>query len=251
MKQLLKYCNADEKIDIIKNKLKIKALQSELQVYGIEIKVKNDLNYFYLEAMHQSLLNKQAFELVFIKTHYEMNDYWDTLNYQEKKLLMNVEINKLLPTLKFVGNVDKPRYIPFFDEHFNQIYLNEMTLFELKQYGLLMRQFKEHCILKDINYECIYYGFTSLKFIKGNEEAYWAYCKDNHRFYFMNQSTLKYSIGLKWFDEEDREGTHEFIDLMMSEDEIAIMQFLCNKSWISDSLKHKFDKIIKKTLSKR
>lgn len=246
MKQLIKYCNKDEKTNILKNKEKIKVIQEAIKPYGFDFKMKDDLDYFYLEAFYEAFLNKQAFERVFILTHNEMIDYWETLNYQEKKLLMNVEIDKLLPTLKAVIKDGVKQYIPIFDSKMNAIYENEMTLFELKQYASLMKDFKDHVILNHLSFECIHDGFSSLIFISGNHHQCTAYCKENHRLYFFENEKVSFSLGLKNFEDSDFHQCMLFIELVYANDEIGAMSFLCEKKWVSDSIIHKFEKLITK-----
>lgn len=246
MNQLIKYCNKDEKTNLLKNKEKIKAMQEEIKPYGFEMKVKDDLDYFYLEAFYESFLNKQAFERVFILTHHEMIDYWETLNYQEKKLLMNVEINKLLPTLKAIIIDGEKQYIPLFDKKMNAIYESEMTLFELKQYASLMKDFKEQVILTHLSFECIHDGFCSLTFVQGNPQQFTAFCRENHRLYFFEAEQIKYSLGLKNFEDADFNQCMLFIELVYANDELAAMQFLVDKRWVGEATIRKFEKLMKK-----
>ena len=87
MELLKKLIKIDEE-KLLKNKqIKQNILNHQIYLnrYKIEKTQKTELDYFYTEALIQTLKNKEIFEGSFVKSYDDMYDYWQTLNYEERK----------------------------------------------------------------------------------------------------------------------------------------------------------------------
>ena len=215
-----------------------------LNRYHISLPIKKDEDYFYFEALIQTLKNKEVFEGSFVKSYDDMYDYWQTLNYQEKKRMINADLEKNIQDLKYVLIDDQKQYVPVFNEKINAIYEKEMVLFELKQYNQLRFDCKEMIDKDTITLPMIQYEFTSLEYICGSEKDYWCYCKVNHLIYHFIDSKIIDIFPIIQFNGK----SNELIELisLYQKDEIVFIQFLIEKQWISEKMIKKMNKILER-----
>lgn len=232
------------KCDSIKKFIKENSIY--LNRYNITLPIKKDENYFYFESLVQTLKNKEVFEGSFVKSFDDMYDYWQTLTYEEKKRMINADLEKQIIDLKYVLKEDKKYYLPVMNDKINAIYLSEMVLFELKQYNRLRFDCKDMIDKQKVDLPMIQYQFTSLKYICGNDTDYWCYCEINHLIYHF----VDFAI-LEVFPVVEFNGTveelKEFIELYQN-DEISCVQYLIEKKWISDKMIKKMTKLLRKVL---
>ena len=92
--------------------------------------------------MYEGIINKKKFEDTYMTTYVSMHDYWGTLDYQERKHQMNVDIDQMRKELKSFSYKGEDIYIPMFDQRMNRLYTQEIVLMELKQYQNLMMSSK-------------------------------------------------------------------------------------------------------------
>jgi len=147
MKKILKILTQENKITL-KNNLKLRTLCIEIRrsflMFGIQIKLNTEADFFDALIQYQGLTNKRVFEDCFENERRKIIDLWDHLSYQEKNKLINVELNDLKNTLRYFKDKNgKVTWIPFFDELLNALYHHEIAIFELDQYFKLYKQFKD------------------------------------------------------------------------------------------------------------
>lgn len=246
MELLNKICKNDSikllKCDVVKKFIKENSIY--LSRYNITFPIKKDDDYFYFEALIQTLKNKEVIEGSFVKSYDDMYDYWQTLTYEEKKRLINADLQKNIQNLKYVGFNDRKYYVPVFNDKINSIYEKEMVLFELKQYNKLRFDCKEMIDHSMVTLPMIQYHFTSLEYIQGNDSDYWCYCKVNQLIYHFVKSKIEEVFPLVGFNGDVHE-LNEFITLY-HDDEISCIQFLIEKKWISERMIKKMTKIIER-----
>lgn len=236
-----------EKIELLKCKSVktfIKENQEPFRFYKIDCPIKDE-DYFYFESLVHTIQNKETIENAFIKIFDDMRDYWQTLTYEERKKLVNIELHEKIKDLIYVPCGTKRNFLPHIDEKMNRIYEDEMVLFELKQYNALRFDFKHLIQQSQLNQEMVQYGFTSLKFIEGNQEDYMAYCPINQTLYHFKNYGIVNSLTLVGFHEA-WDDLKIFIHLLRNEDENGCCSFLMDKKWVSEKSCRKIEKILKK-----
>lgn len=226
------------KCDFVKKFIKDNSLY--LNRYNITLPIKKDEDYFYFEALVQTLKNKEVFEGSFVKSFDDMYDYWQTLTYEEKKRMINADLEKNIQNLKYVLIDDKKYYVPVFNDKINSIYEKEMVLFELKQYNKLRFDCKEMIDKYKITLPMIQSYFTSLEYIQGNVDDYWCYCNVNHLIYHFVNSIIEEVFPIIGFNGNIEE-LIEFISYYQN-DEISCIQYLIEKKWISEKMIKKMNK---------
>lgn len=220
----------------------IKESQVYLQRYKIEQKIKNDQDFFYLECLITTLKNKESFEGTFVKIYDDMIDYWQTLNYEERKRLVNVDMESTINQLPYVLRNNEKYYLPCFNAKMNAIYRTEMVLFELKQYNRLRFDCKDLIEPITIDLEIVHSKITSLTYIGGESNDYYAYCEMNHQIYHFVKNEIVDSFPVCQFNGEAHELT-ELVSLLNDED--ACVSFLIEKNWISEKMNKKMLKKLK------
>ena len=245
MNLLKKLIKIDEE-KLLKNKqIKQNILNHQIYLnrYKIEQSQKNELDYFYTEALVQTLKNKEIFEGSFVKSFDDMYDYWNTLNYEERKKLINVDINKSIQNLPYVLKDNEKYYLPLFNDKINKIYETEMVLFELKQYNKLRFDCKEMIDKFNLPLDCIKYNFTSLKYIDGNENNYYAYCEINKTLYHIVNNNIEQFTFINCKDIND---LYLFIKIYEANDEQQAMNYILNKELASSKVLKKITKKLEK-----
>ena len=218
--------------------------QIYLNRYKIDKTQKTEKDYFYCEALIQTLKNKEIFEGTFVKSYDDMIDYWQTLNYEERKKLINVDILEAIKDLPYVIKENEKYYLPLMNNKINKIYEHEMVLFELKQYNRLRFDCKEMIDKKELNLDCIKYKFTSLIYIDGNEDNYYAYCPINKTLYHVKNHEFKEQF--TFVNCENLNDLYLFIQIYESNDEDQCLHYIVNKKLGSDKLNKKIIKKLEK-----
>lgn len=208
-----------------------------LKRYKIDFSIKKEEDFFYFECLIQTLKNKEAFEGSFVRAYDDMIDYWQTLNYEERKRLINIDIDKIKKDMPFVQRDGRRLYMPCMNEKINAIYENEMVLFELKQYNRLRFECKDMIDTDHLTLEMVLFHFTSLAFVKGSEDDYWAYCAVNHALYHFKFGRIEETFPLVLYNKEASE-LAAWIELY-EKDKEASLAMLIEKDWISPKMKHK------------
>lgn len=203
-----------------------------LERYSISLPIKNENDFFYFESLVFTLKNKEKLEGVFVSTYDDMIDYWQTLTYNERKRLMNIEIDRALQEMEYVESNGKINYVPCFNDRINEIYKNEMVLFELKQYHRLRFDCKDMIDKNCIDLNMVKSGILSLDYIMGEFLDYWAFCSINKVLYHFKNDKIIQMIPLVNFEENLSELT-SLIEKINESEEIGLM-FLIEKHWISE-----------------
>ncbi len=174
-----------------------------------------------------------------------MIDYWQTLNYEERKRLVNIDINQAIQHLPYVTKDGKKIYLPCFNEKINTIYREEMVLFELKQYNRLRFECSHVIDKTKIDLNMVKAHFTSLEYICGKEMNYWAYCPINYLLVkFVNNSIEDYLPILRF--NGDHQQLCELIKLYDENNEEMVLKFLVEYHLTSDKMEHKIVKEIER-----
>lgn len=208
-----------------------------LKRYQIDLSIKEDEDFFYFECLIQTLKNKEMFEGSFVRSYDDMSDYWQTLNYEERKRMINTDIDQIKKDLPFVLRHDQRLYLPCMNEKINAIYENEMVLFELKQYNRLRFDCKDMIDASSLTLEMVRDHFTSLEYVQGDEKDYWAYCPLNHMIYHFMTDRIQETFPLVGFNGKAYELV-EWIELF-KKDEDACLNMMIEKEWISAKMRHK------------
>lgn len=247
MKHLIKLCEKDSNENLFKIeacKRQITLMQELFKADKLNLTIKTDLDYFNAQFIYRCILSKHAFETVFFKSCYEMNDFWSTLNYLEKKRLINIEINQLMETLPYVVRNDKKVYIPMFDERMNDIYRDEMVLFELKQYAQLRFEYESLITQKTISSDVIEQGFTDLMLVGEGENVLFCFCMLNHRLYVLENGDMKFSLPLSQCDKPSE--LAELLPLLIQADEVKALEVILEHQWLQEKALRKGEKLLAK-----
>lgn len=246
--ELLKKIQKNDEIRLLKcDEVKrfIKNNDIYLKRYKLEYSIKRDEDFFYFECLIQTLKNKEAFEGCFVKAYDDMIDYWQALNYEERKRLINIEIDQIKKNMNRVIKENQSFYLPCMNEKINRVYDQEMVLFELNQYNRLRFDCRDQIEVYHLNFEMIQAHFTSLQLVKGNEDDYWAYCPINHTLYHfvLNRESDKFTfIGFNGHLSE----FWDFIDFFEEGDEDGCLLIMIKNEWISQKMIQKMEKILER-----
>jgi hypothetical protein len=120
-----------------------KAMKTKFDLYHLPYDVKDDFAYFRARITYRGILNKEIFETSFDKTRNQLFEMWESLNFQERNRLANLELNQIKPDLPYLETSEGKIWIPFFDDLLNSLYDHQIAIFELPQYFKLYKQFAD------------------------------------------------------------------------------------------------------------
>lgn len=122
--------------------------EKEWSKQGKKLALKSELDYIKASVIFRSLDNKIKLENAYVLVRDGLNDFWNTLDYTERKRIVNIDMQKTLDELPsfYSKKWGCDVYISFLDERLNELYRTEMVMFELRQYNQLMVQYKEFIV---------------------------------------------------------------------------------------------------------
>jgi len=176
----------------------VKKLQQDYQVikkaltkYGIKCDYTSDQDFFDLEIIYTSLLNKQTFEELYEKLKNQLFEIWQYFEYNERKECIDHEmLQAKLMTKYFYNENGKLIRIAFFDELLNALYENEMIIFDLPQYFKLEKVFADKMIkVNTYQYRPFEAGYSSCQYLDHNNDGYVIfniYTKSIYVFYYQD-----------------------------------------------------------------
>lgn len=161
-------------------------MEKMFKIYRIDYSEDNELDFFNNEIIYQGIVNKRRLEDAHFEGGILMHDFYETLDYNEKRRLMNYEIEKAKPEVPSIVSEEQMIYIPFLDRRMNQIYDNEMVLFDIKKYNYYKDNFKQ--IMIDFHeYGNVFYNesFCSASLIYEHENTMTLYDRAMNCLYFV------------------------------------------------------------------
>lgn len=238
-----KYHKRIEKLSVYKEKLK--EMQKIFKEFGIACVVKDEWSFYRIETLYEGIKNKKAFEDTFLRTYVEMHDFWNDLDYQERKHQMNVDIDQMRKELKSFPYEGDDIYIPMFDPRMNRLYTKEIVLLELKQYKRFITKFDD--VIKENQYGVLpyIYNFSSCLFVCGDEQFFSLFNPDVNRLYFIENYHCTHTLN---FDpvrsgNADMAELHDIATAYMYNDEGLCAQRIVDSMLISEYMKKKVGKL--------
>lgn len=245
-----KYHKKIEKLSMYKEKLK--EMQKTFKEFGIACVVKDEWSFYRVETIYEGIKNKKAFEDTFLRTYVEMHDFWEDLDYQERKHQMNVDIDQMRKELKSFPYEGDDIYIPMFDPRMNRLYTKEIVLLELKQYKRFITKFDDVIIENQYGILPYIYNFTSCLYVCGEEHFFCIYNPDVNRLYFIENYHCIHTLN---FDparsiNADMAELREIAEAYMRNDESLCARHIVGSMLISEYMKKKVSKLIRRTRRK-
>lgn len=246
-----KYHKKLEKLNSYKEKLR--KMQLTFKEYGVGCVVKDEWSFYQIEIMYEGILNKQRFEDTYLTTFVSMHDFWEDLDYQERKHQMNVDIDAMRKELKSFPYENEEIYLPMFDQRMNRLYTQEIVLLELKQYKRFVKKFDD--VIQENAYGVLpyVYNFTSCLFICGESHYFAIYNPDVNRLYFIENFNCTHTLS---FDPSKSDATNfdeikMIAETFMKNDEVVCAKLIRESGLVHDGIKKKIDKYLKKLEKKK
>lgn len=213
--------------------------------YQLSLKVNQEDDFFYFQCLTQTLKNKEMLEGCFVRSFDDMYDYWQSLNYNERKHLINRDMEQVTKNLKYVLKNSHRYYVPCMNDKINEIYESEMVLFGLKQYNRLRFDCKDMIDKKSITLEMIQAGFTSLNYLIGDADDFWTYCDINHTLYSFRFQHVQHKIPFVRY-EGDGSDLIEWIQAFKEEKEDECVRIMLDHHYLSEKMERKCLKMIER-----
>ncbi|MBR3840918.1 MAG: hypothetical protein IKM20_07275 [Erysipelotrichales bacterium] len=159
----------------------------EWEKQGQKAELKTELDYIMMSTVFQSIVNKMQIENAYLLVKDSLVEFWGTLDYQERKRIVNIDMNKTYEELPhFMSLKDgKNVYITFLDSRMNEIYTEETVMFELKQYHSLFLNYKEFIQPFSVyDYDCFNGKFVPTICL----------CKENDTIILYNNTLAKFYV---------------------------------------------------------
>ncbi len=249
MKKVIDFINKKYDTNFFKNsyvKNKNTLMEPVFKENRISIKDNDELQFFRNEIIYLGLKHKREIENAYFEGKTMMQDYYDTLDYEEKVRLINYETNSVITKMPFEIYNDKKIYIPFLDEKMNHVYREEMALFDLKLYHRY--QFDCNEIFKNDLYGWFFYDgiYTNANVIYQENEHVALYSNAVMRLYFFENDKLVDHLSL--IDSKSLDVLKKICDLYFQKDLISLISYLKDSGLIKEKDIKKTEKILSKEL---
>lgn len=165
----------------------------EWEKQGQQVKLKTEMDYILMSTIFQSIDNKHKIEEAYILVRDNLAEFWGTLDYSERKRIVNFDMAKTYKSLpSFYSFKDgKTIYISFFDDRMNDIYSEESVMFELKQYHNLFKNYNSFIIPFSIfDYDCFNGEFVPTLCVVKDEESVVLYNRTLAKFYVLENDLV-------------------------------------------------------------
>lgn len=252
MIKILKILYAYNKISIHENKVKAnrKKMIEFAKDFQIKSKINNELEYFQSKIVHQSLLNKLAFEQVFEDERHALLEMWDNLSYQERNQLINIKLNEIKNAYPFIKTENqKIIWIVFFDELLNSLYHKDIAILELPQYFKLYRQFKDKMINVNV-YGLLPYQqkFIDVSVVDSSQDKVWFYSSEFRSLFMLSTDFKLTRISLSKIKTEVHPLKKDLFAIAKAfDDPECFLESLVNSPLIHEKAKVKLKKILIKS----
>lgn len=244
------------KIDVFKEhstKQLLTTMKQAFLAFKLDIKIKNEADYFNALIYHEGLLNKARMEACFEDARRDLFDYWDNLSYQERNRLISLKNDELKNELRYFKSANgKYIWIAFFDELLNALYDKEIAILELPQYFKLYRNFKDRTVnIEQYGLEPYRQAYIDIHVVEHKQEGVVFYYANTKSLYYLSnimplrRFSLSKSIGKLVPLKEELDVITKAI---VSNDALESIEYLLNSSLIEEKTKKQLLKYQKKLL---
>ncbi|MEG0823086.1 MAG: hypothetical protein RSG07_01125 [Erysipelotrichaceae bacterium] len=229
-------------------KKNIVLMKDKFTEFNIPFTLNNEYDYYRNQVIYNSILNKQKFEDTFLVSCVNMNDYWNDLDYDNRRRLLNVDIDLMKSNLNYIPYQGQNIYVPIFDLKLNSVYDHDMILYTLKQYYLLKKDFKDKIDVNTYDYLPYLYNFSEAKVIYHEASSYVLFNSNNAKMYLIVNNNLKYELSFQ-------EPSAPILSLdiykvlaekLLNEDETVLIDMIISNNLVSPKLTKKLEKLLSK-----
>lgn len=202
----------------------------------VSIIFKDEFDLYKNEIILKSIKNKIMLETTFNNTYGLAMDYWDSLSYEQRLKLVNTDLDKIKKDIVSFVYDDKIIYIPIFDTSLNEMYANEITLLLIKKYRHLYKEYNKLIDLSLYDNRVFASDFSSLDFIKQNNQLICVYNKEFNKIYLIDKFKIMFSLSFN----VDVENHKEQIATYLLEGNVKkLISYLVDNYLIDDKISKK------------
>lgn len=212
-------------------KRKHKKRMNALKKVKLDFEMTNEIDYFNVELLVRSLRSKRAFEKIFFQVYTDMQDYWEHMNFAQRKQQVELVLKDkrdLLPVFDWEGQLI---YLPCFDTRVNRIYRDELVMLDHRPYRRCIRDFKIMLDYQLYGYHRYIHGFTSLKEAYHRDDYdYVLYHPTVSRFYIFKDDHFIQSVAIEKNKDIPEAIAHMIGKCLLEEDfkELLEIILMCN-----------------------
>lgn len=251
MKTVEKLLNQAHKQTVFSNpeyRKEIDRLKNETILKQFNLTIKDDLDFYRFQIIHEGLKNKQAFEATYDRVRSQNFDLWEYLSFKERKKLVLLSIEPLKESMKSFIFADQIIYIPFFNVLMNTLYDKEMPVFELPQFLKMYKSFASEIVSIDLYGKLPYLaGLCACQCLYHDDEGMILWHEQLMVFYYLHKdgSSIRIPLDVKLTD-LNRFNIPMMIDFLRRNDAYGIVNYLSNCDFISPPLKKRLNKYLKR-----
>jgi hypothetical protein len=230
----------------------VKAMKSKFDEYRLPFDVRDDFSYFRARIFYRGIQNKEAFEQSFDKTRNQLFEMWDSINFQERNRLANLELNRIKPDLPFMHGNEGKIWIPFFDDLLNSLYDHQIAIFELPQYFKLYKQFADKTSkIENRGLKLWSAGFVEWINVAQNESTLVFYYEPMHCLFRLDETfeLIAYPLCKTPEIKATRENLQAMGDALLENDEILFIREILDSKLTDAKTKIRIGAYLKKNFS--
>jgi len=226
-----------------------KTMKTKFDEYRLPFQVGDDFAYFRSRIFYRGILTKERFEQRFEDTRNQLIEMWETMTYQERNLLLQLDLDPLKSEQPFLDTPNGKIWIPFFDDLLNSLYDHQIAIFELPQYFKLYRQFADKVLpLEERGLALWSAGFVDWIDLCADDQRCVFYYQPTHSLYTLDDTfqLTAYPLSKKPIVEESYERLIGMGSALLANDEIKFIRELLDSKLVDTKTKVRIGRYLKK-----
>lgn len=229
----------------------VSEMEKFLGEYNIKVPQDKDFDFYKLELIYKSVVQKEYYENVFYENYIDMYDYWNDLSYDEKKTQMQPYVNEMEEKCLCFEFEGETIYIPILSIERNVFYRERLLMLQFKNHSKIVRDFEDEVQLNyygSLPYE---HGFSTLSLVSRRGELFSLYSEEIHALFFIDKSGDCYATMYLPKDKgEDRVVLEVISDYVFRDDALGCVEYLYAQEYGTKTILKKL-KTLRKTLMKK
>lgn len=227
----------------------VKTMKTKFDEYRLPFSVNDDFSYFRTRIFHRGILTKENFEKSFDATRNQLFEMWESLNFQERNRLANLDLEAIKAEAPSMVGQESRIWIPFFDDLLNSLYDRQIAIFELPQYFKLYRQFADKVLPLEIRGIALWSsGFVDWMNVCQNEKGLVFYYEPLHGLFHLDDQYRLVAFPLSKTPRKKAtiEDLQRMGDAILRNDEVGLIRALLDSDLVDAKTKVRIGEYLKK-----
>jgi len=227
----------------------VKTMKTKFDEYRLPFSVNDDFSYFRSRIFYRGIQTKENFEKSFDATRNKLFEMWESLNFQERNRLANLDLEAIKAEAPSMLGQESRVWVPFFDDLLNSLYDRQIAIFELPQYFKLYRQFADKVLpLENRGIALWSSGFVDWMNVCQNEKCLVFFYEPLHCLFSLDEKyrLVGFPLSKTPQNKATREGLLRMGEAILENDEVGLIRALLDSNLVDTKTKVRIGEYLKK-----